>query len=163
MRNESAYTLLEILVVLGILALVFGVGLASFREFSRRQALENVVRQLKGDLRLTQELALSGKKPAAGCPVLDGYRFIVNTGSVSYQINAVCTSPLTVINPPEKSVSLSSRGISGMVVTGANPFLFKVIGEGTDITSGTSVVITLSQANTNNQALVTVTSGGEIR
>ena len=63
-RSNSAYTLIEILVGLTIVGLLFGFGFVSFRDFSRRQTLAGSAKKVQGDLRLTQESALSGKKPS---------------------------------------------------------------------------------------------------
>ena len=57
--STFGYTLIEILVGLTIIGIIFGVGFASFREFSRRQSLAGGVKTLVGDLRLAQEQAIS--------------------------------------------------------------------------------------------------------
>ena len=67
--KKSGFTLIEILVSMTIIGFLFSFGYASFRDFSRRQALAGVVKQVQGDLRLAQQKALSGEKPS-GCTTL---------------------------------------------------------------------------------------------
>jgi type IV fimbrial biogenesis protein FimT len=96
--SNGGYTLVEVLVAIMIVTLMLTIGVASYREFSTRQALQSVGRQIIGDLRLTQEEALAGKKPVGACQVLDGYRFIIS-GS-SYSVVANCDGSLAVTRRP---------------------------------------------------------------
>ena len=47
--NSKGYTLIEILVVISIMAILFTVGFAGYRDFSRRQVLLGAVNQIQGD------------------------------------------------------------------------------------------------------------------
>lgn len=156
----NGYTLIEILVSLSIVALLFGLGYVSFRDFARRQALSGVAKVLKGDLRFAQELALSGQKPddsACNSPnVLDSYGFDVSS-TTSYRIVANCSGG----SVENKSVNLGSD--ITLSSPSVNPIDFKAIGEGTNIPDGTSATLTLTQDSTGNQFSVTVGSGGEIQ
>jgi prepilin-type N-terminal cleavage/methylation domain-containing protein len=163
--NASAYTLIEILVGLTIVGLLFGVGYANFRSFSQRQVVVSAAKILQGDLRLTQELALSGQKPNdAKCnsPVntLNGYNFTILSPS-TYEIRASCSggAPGVVY----KTVTLSSGVIFVSPFASPNPILFKVLGNGTNIPEGGNVVIKMTQTGTTNQTNITVSSGGQIQ
>lgn len=59
------YTLIEILIALTIMSLVFGIGFSGFRDYSRRQTLESLARQVRGDISIAKERALAGTKPAS--------------------------------------------------------------------------------------------------
>lgn len=156
MTRNSAYTLIEILVGITIIGLVFGFGFVSFREFSRRQAVAGAVKQIKGDLRLAQAYALSGKRPT-DCQAderLDGFSFTVISGQ-NYEIKANCATSVT------KSMTLS--GELSMSFPSPNPIIFKVLGQGTNIPLGGNATITLTQTGTNNQAVITISASGEIK
>ena len=159
MTNEKkGYTFIEILVALTIVGLIFGIGYVNFRDFARRQALTGMARSVMGDLRLAQGQALSGKKPSAAVcnspNKLNGYNFRVNSAS-SYQIEAACSGG----NIVTKSVTLPAD--ISISTPSPNPILFKILGEGTNLSA--NATITLTQAGTSNTRVVTVTSGGEIK
>jgi len=155
----SAYTLIEILVTLTIIGLLFSFGYVNFRDFSRRQAVADAAKSIQGDLRIAQTDATTGQKPADGsCSLpktLDGYNFEVFPPA-EYKIEAICGVTTTVV----KDVTLPA-GIS-VTAPSPNPLQFKVLGQGTNISSG-SWVLTLTQEGTNNTTAVTVNSGGDIQ
>lgn len=153
-KSGAGYTLIEILVGITIIALLFIFGYASFRDFSRRQAINSAVRTIRGDLRLAQEQALSGNKPVGCSSILDGYNF--RAGGTSYTIEASCSGGLPIV---VKSVTLPTD--ISMTPPSPNPILFKVLGQGTNISLTATVVLT--QAGTNNTQTITITSGGEIK
>lgn len=155
MKNSPAYTLIEILVGITIIGLIFGFGYVSFREFSRRQALAGAVKEIKGDLRLTQALALSGSKPNGCSEYLKGYNFRVVDAS-SYKIEASCGTTTY----EDKTVNLS--GNVSISTPTPNPILFKVLGQGTNISQGGTAVLTLTQSGTGTTATVIISDGGEI-
>ncbi|KKR39915.1 MAG: Pilin assembly protein [Candidatus Woesebacteria bacterium GW2011_GWB1_40_101] len=83
--TKRGYTLIELLVAITILGIIFGAGYISFRDFSRRQALTAAVRTVSGDVRLTQEMALSGKKPVkVGVPLPIGVTMAAQPSSSIY-------------------------------------------------------------------------------
>ena len=157
-RRRRGYTLIEILVALTIIGLIFSFGYVSFREFSRRQALVGQVRSIQGDLRLAQGMALAGQKPDdANCnsPNLLGGYYFRRISNTSYSIEADCTAGTSVI----KSVNLPADiTISS---PSPNPILFKILGQGTNVSG--SATITITQVSTGRTSVVTVTDGGEIK
>lgn len=158
--GRQGYTLIEVLISLTIIGLLFGFGFASFRDFSRRQHLASVARTIKGELRLVQGKASAAEKPdnvkCSGTNTLSSYSFqIVN--STSYKVTANCLGGNVDIWDVPKSLP---DGISMSPTSGT--ISFKVLGQGTNIVS-VPIVITFTQAGTNNKSYVTVTAGGEIK
>lgn len=158
-KLTSAYTFIEILVALTIVGLIFGIGYVSFRDFSRRQALQGTVRSIRGDLRLAQEQAISGQKPAdifCDSPnTLSGYYFDLVSAN-NYRLVAQCSGGSVV----SKDVTIASD-IS--ISVSQDPIVFKVLGQGTDVPQATNAIITLTQSGTANTATITITSTGEIK
>ena len=154
-RYSQGYTLVEIMVSLTIIAIIFGTGYAAFREFSRRQVISSVIRELVGNLRLAQSQALAGKKPSTlACQDpnrLQGYGFRV-TSANSYRIEAACSGGDEIV----KEVTVPSE--VDIVAPAQNPIIFKVLGEGTNLSNDTSIVI--SAYDTSRSLVVTV--GGTI-
>lgn len=160
-RNSfSGYTLIEIMVVLATISLIFGLGYVNYRDYVLRQNLAGIAGDLKSDLNLARQLALSGRKPNdANCNThtLNGYEVEVIDGD-TYQIAAVCSGGDVI----EKTVDLIS-GPSGYTITvpSPNPFLFKAVAGGTDIAGSTSIRIT--QVPTSDFTDIIITEGGEVR
>ena len=129
MRNQAGYTLLEVLIVLVITTALFFGGFATYREFSRRQILNATYKELGTNLSLAREFAMSGEKPSGCTGILSGYS--VSFTGTGYTIAAVCSSTVIV-----RSLTLTS----GITISGPN-FTYKVIGQGTNLTSGSTVAI----------------------
>lgn len=147
---SRGYTLIELMVALTIAALLFLVGYSSYREFVRRQALDNTYKELKSDLKLTQQLALSGEKPSSCTGSLFGYE--VAFAQDSYTVSASCGG----------MVQVRTRLLSGgITLSGANTILYKIIGEGTTLTGDIS--ITLTQASTGRTKILEITKEGTLK
>lgn len=158
-NNFKGYTLIELLIGITIISIVFGVGLAGYREFSRRQVLSGATKRMKADLRLAQQLALTGQKPeGSSCPTLNNYAFS-KIGASRYTLAANCTNTLGVVLSPIiiKTVDLGS---DTTFTAGTFTIRFKVLGQGTDLT--TSDVITLTHASGSVSTIV-VGVGGDVR
>ena len=147
------------------MTLLFSIGFGRYRDFSRRQALTAVARQIEGDLRLTQELALSGKKPGlpGDCDTLDAYEFKANKGTGTYDIYAVCILPWAGAEDGEyykKGVTVPLGMSIEAIGSNNNKVKFYTVGGGNDAGGGYSIVIT--QDATQDTITVSVTSGGDV-
>ena len=159
MEIPKAFTLIEILVVIAIMGILFIAGSVNFNDFQKRKAVSGVADQIRGDLRLAQSDAITGQKPVTGCKTaLDSYSFLVIPPS-EYKIQINCGASL----PPVKDVSLPGGitvSITSTPVT--NPLNFKALGQGTNISSGSTWSLTVSKSGV-TPATITVTSGGQIQ
>lgn len=164
-ENLLGFTLLELLVVIMTMTLLFGLTYANFRDFQRRQYLESAERLVEGDLRLAQQLALSGRKPdttpdnICESRVLHGYRFH-RTSVDTYDIEAFCPGPGTnvyVIKSEELSALLQihAGGIPGNTVT------FKVVSGGIADSNATIVRLRFPQGGVDDKCIF-VSLDGEI-
>lgn len=160
MPKSSAYTLIEILVVISIIGLFMSVGIVQYRDYARRQSLTSAARDMVNTLRLMQEDALSGNKTGRcnSNDVLVGYK-IKFTGNNKYSIIAVCGMGDSTTVPGYKNITApadTTYSPSGM------SFMFKVLGQGTDLVSGTDFKITVTQTSTGKTQIITVSSDGKI-
>lgn len=152
------FTLIELIVVMGIMALLFTLGYANYRGFQRSQQLETAVEDFKTDLRLAQQLANSGKKPS-GCSTLAGYR-VIRAGNDSYEIAANCGGNERCSTGPEycvKEVELTGITIGSFPAPGSR-FMFLVLSQGVDRDAS----ISFSLDSTGESKTVEVTTAGEI-
>ncbi len=58
--DQRGYSLIELVIVMGIMAVLFTLGFAGYSQFNARQELVSLVNQVKTDIRSTQNRALSG-------------------------------------------------------------------------------------------------------
>ena len=162
-KHDKGFTLIELLVGITVTSIVFSIGYSGFREFSRRQALTRVIKATISDLRQIQQLALTGQKPSGvSCLKLVGYQF-VRTGSSTYELRARCDNTVNVSSPifsspPVKSVTLNDTTFTSSPST---TILFKVLGQGTDLTSANSIVFT--HVPTSTTATITIGVGGDVK
>jgi prepilin-type N-terminal cleavage/methylation domain-containing protein len=173
---SKGYTLIELLIVVVSVSLLFSLGYAGYRDYARRQQVESYARKIIADLRYTQEIAISGKKPASGCTTLNGYLFDVQEAAQRYVISPVCDG--ATYATPEKTETVPS-GLAIRATGGLGDYaLFNVLARGTNVPPGSPLTITIGQTaqltgvciwapwdvtcTYSNPVDITVTSTGEI-
>lgn len=123
--KKFGFTLIELLIVIAIIGIMTGIGVARYLEFNKNQTVKSAALNLKNDLRQTQEKAMAGEKPA-GCDVnhpLLGHK-LVFTDTHNYKIVAVCQGMADV--DVMTGLSLGTN----VTVTGTPSVMFKVLGQG---------------------------------
>ena len=92
-NTSLGFSLIELLVVVGILILVVGGGIASFISFNEKQQVVNGAKELQEYLRTAQTLIRVGQKPD-GCGTLNAYRVVSSDSGTTKEIKviAVCSS-----------------------------------------------------------------------
>jgi len=156
-KQVSGFTLIELMVVVSLIAIMFSIGLASYNTFNRNQILQQAAEETRSNLRLAQNYALVGQKPA-GCAglTLKGYNFVTTVHT--YSINAVCSDDS--ISGPIKTVDLSSKNIS--ISVNPNPpatIVFLVLARGVDTGNVQDKTITLSTPSGLNRVIEISTEG----
>lgn len=147
------FTLLELLVVASIMAILFGLGTAYYNQFNRSQVLNQAALELKNNLRLAQNMALTGEKPGSGCDsplTLDGYQITFSANL--YRIQAKCGDGLA---GTEKVFNLPSTVVFQPL---PSPILFKVLAHGTNLLTD----LTISLASFGQSKPIIVTKEGKI-
>ena len=86
---QRGFTLFELIVAISILVLVFGLAIAGFNTFNKRERLRQAGLTLKANLRFAQTKALSVDKPTSGCTAFTGMR--ISFTATSYTISHTCT------------------------------------------------------------------------
>ncbi len=92
-RQSLGFTLIELMIVTGILLLVAGGGIASLVNFNEKQRVLSAGKELQHYLRTAQTLVRVGEIPV-GCGTLNGYK-VVSSGAAfakEIKIMAVCSS-----------------------------------------------------------------------
>lgn len=161
MKTARGYTLIELIIVILIMSLLVGVGVAGYRDFSRRQDVQNAGRTLIADLRIAQGAANSGEKPA-GCNALNGVVVDV-TSATSYTLCYACNVNYTGQRCSQLGFTMkqvTTPGGTTLSVVGTQPVLFRVLGRGTNLTAVTT--INVASGTTGITRAVTINPGGRI-
>lgn len=159
----AGYTLVEVLISLSIMGIILSVGLMSYRDLSRRQNISASVRQVLGDLRFLQNDSLGGRKPTGCSGTLNSYNFRVIAGSpiTTYVLEAECSGPpLTTVRVKQASLSV---GTYFNALPTVNPIRFKTVGDGTNIVSGQTVILTIAGSGTAFTQAVNISFSGDVR
>ncbi len=154
-KSSFGFTFIELLISMSIMVLLFTVGLGSYREFTRRQQIDSIVREIKGDLRFAQQQAVVGQKPnVVECNNSDlvGYKVSPLTGRTGYQILAVCGSS-------EVFVKENEYLDSDIQISIPNVFTFNALAKGVS-NDATIVVEQVSSAQTTT---ISIDTNGEIK
>lgn len=163
-ENSGGYTFVELLIFLTISTFIFGVGYASYRDFTSRQVLDASYKNLESQLNLARELALAGQKPS-DCEgsTLNGYLV-----EFSQSLNQVTIKPqCSFANGTIKSDVATTKTIDvskGIQITTSVPnstILFKVLGQGTDLQSGET--LTLRQTGSDQEIDAVITKDGRLQ
>jgi prepilin-type N-terminal cleavage/methylation domain-containing protein len=100
---KKGFTLIEVLVVVGLLLLTTGGVVSNYNNYNDRQKVKQATLTLKDNLRLAQTSAMSGNKPTGCSGQLTGYQ-VAFTSSTLYTITALCAGG----NGPTVSISMPS-------------------------------------------------------
>ncbi len=124
MKNVHAFgfSLIEIIVVVGIMASVTGFILVSYNNFNTNQKLKQAAKTLRSDLRFVQTRAYSGLKPSGVvCTNIVGYQLSFTATTYSYQavcFPAVAVTPTTIQLPDQITFSPIPSTFTFAVLTG---------------------------------------------
>lgn len=157
-RRTSGYTLIELLIVMAIIAILVTIGYLNFQDYSRHQALISAARSIQVNIRQAEEYAAAGKKPSGCLTLLNGYQFKV-TSQTTYEIDAICTpNSFYIINQP----FTMPLGMT-IAAPNPNPVIFKSLAQGTNIGSGGTASIVITQTVSGNTKTVTIGANGDVQ
>lgn len=151
--DSRGFTLLELLVVVSILVLLFGVGIASFNTFNRRERLKQAALNFKSTLRFAQTRAISAEKPAS-C-VTNNSTFVgirIEFTSNSYTVKHVCSDG----NAGTDEATTLTKGVTFSSLPA--PFTFAALTRLTNLVSDQTIQLTNGTENYSIQA----TANGEV-
>ncbi len=112
MLKYKGFTLIEILVVMGIIVFFTGLVLVNYKTGGNKFALQRSVNKLAQDIRRAEQMAMSMKKFSCSSGELRGYgiKFDKTLTTYNYKIWAKCNSSneeTTIDGAIEKGVSIS--------------------------------------------------------
>lgn len=105
-KRRYGFTLVELMVTITIIGILVTVGVAGYSRFNQTQTLRTAANDLKNNLRLAQNKALSQQKPS-GCTCLSGYQVVIS--SSSYQMQAFCDLDPKIPCGPTETFTMPTR------------------------------------------------------
>lgn len=149
--KRLGFTLIEVMVSVAIMLVVASVGLGMAARSSSKQRLNLEVEKLKVMINQARSYALTGKKISC-VAALSGWqvRLAVN----SYQLEEKCGASNFV-----RSTTNITSGVTISTLPSPNPILFKVLGQGTNISGQTTITLSVAGASPVN---ILVSDTGEI-
>ena len=128
---RKGFTLIEIMIALSIAGIIASIGLVSYRDYLRRQAVIQTSKQLKTALRQVQQKAMAGEKTTVCDGVdnilgnfddlkLEGWFLSVNTSTKTYTTYGRCGGQQFDTSP-----AIPLTGTETVTITnGQNPIQF---------------------------------------
>ena len=162
-KVNSGFSMIELLVVLVIVGILFGLGFMNYRDYARKQTVTAAARQVESDIRLARQMAFEGYKPE-GCDNNDylyGYKFLVNADN-TYNIIAQCNEGAATINIDVKEdVALSSDNLTlDSSPLNFNSIVFRSVGQGIEIEGAnvgdSNISVTITQETTGYNAVLSI-------
>lgn len=161
MGKNNSFTLIEFIVVIGIIAIFTGTFLAYYNNFTEQSELRTEARKLVDVLELAKKKASSGDEPAACAGGFNGYKVNFNSNS-SYILQSCCGNTCSNVNTYQLSSNIT------IYSSVPNCIKFRHLSAGTDTTAtGCSayspVRVKNSQLGTTNNCFnITIDNAGII-
>lgn len=118
--NLLGFTLIELMVVITIISIITGIGVASYNKYNSRRIVEKAAEELRANIRLAQSRAINNEKDSrCGPDILDGW-YVEYLSSSSYQLFCICGGneyrPSSAINITNVSLnSFSTFGFKPLI------------------------------------------------
>ncbi len=164
-KSKDGFTLIELIVVVLIMAIVTGMTLAVFSNFTEDRKLTKEVEKLRDVLELAKKKA-TDSEIVGDCKKFSGYR--VSVGSSSYTLNILCSPvPPTLVSNLVQTFTIGQEttGTSNSLliqIPGVSDIDFKPLSEGTNITSGSETDFIFKNLIINKCIWLRISSNGVI-
>ena len=149
--SQKGFTLLELIIVFTVIAILSTVGLASFVNYSKTQALQQSYNDLLNTLNTAKSDAFSQIKPSqCNSYTLNGYSVVINTSTwKSYSLNVICSGNTFTLSTITLPTNVSFNTGSGTPPTTTTNVFFSlltsgVVGTGNIVLSGNSKTKTIT-------------------
>jgi prepilin-type N-terminal cleavage/methylation domain-containing protein len=111
MDKNKGFTLIELIVVIGIVSLFTGISIAKYNENASQLKLRNEAKKLVDVLELAKKKALTGDLLDKNCADFRGYRVIIGSGN--YSLNFNCGGTYTEVQNYNLTTNNSIIGGTG--------------------------------------------------
>lgn len=162
-HQSQGFTLIEMVVAVGIALLITGTVVSNFTSFNSTQQVKQAAATFKNNVRYAQQYALSSTKPA-GCagafPYLGGYKLEIYASN-KYKIYPYCKDSVGASNSLTGSPVIDTSLPLGVTMSPSTTFDFAVI-SGAVSSSGSSAVTFSFPGATSQVITITIDSSGNV-
>lgn len=148
MKTKNAFTLIELIVAVGIISVFSGMSLAGYLNYTEELKLKSEAGRLISTIELAKKKASSGELFDTGCTNFEGYRVEISANSFNL---------LFLCDGLQQQVQGNSFNNPVSITSAIGNLDFKPLGIGTDITIGT---ITIRNSRISKCMNITVNSVG---
>lgn len=148
----QGYTLIEVMVVVGIVSILALGGMAAYNRFNDRQQLVQAVDGFVTTFREVQKQADAGDL-AGVCDELGGYQMILTNNSSAYRVDVICS-------PSGSQTIVNNTLASGATFQSAVTITFWPLGEALSLAPPNPLEI--RSVSGEYKIVITITSGGAI-
>ena len=155
MRSKG-FTLIELIVVIGIMSILTWQGLVNYGDFIKKQVVQEEGKDFVSILRKAQSDANTGYKPSTTCGASDslvGYRVVGTVSTNTYQVSAVCSDGVETV---QNNYTLDSR-----LALSIN-FDFTFLSPYGNSNGSYTICIAHAQDSSIENSVISVTAGGGI-
>ena len=173
--QNKGFTMVEMVMVVVIMAILFTIGAANYRDYQQRQYLGSAVAMVEADLKLARQLALSGRY-FTGCDQLHGYEIRVypddpltdpdGADENKYDIGAFCDNNKRCNNNPATHCIKRQELPEGIKISGVggipgNRVTFLTVGRGIEPGSNdATLTLSFPAGGVPNRQIVILRGGG---
>lgn len=147
-KNYSGFTLIEMIVVVGIIITLGSIGVASYNNFNEGRQRLAAAEELISNLRQAQNNSQTGKKITC-TSTLEGWYINFSENKIQERCSGVNNEYKTLVNLP-----------GGITISGGQNFLFLPLSGKTDLPADLNVLLT--GADDDDQIWVQITPSGQI-
>ncbi|NCN59027.1 hypothetical protein COW99_02965 [Candidatus Roizmanbacteria bacterium CG22_combo_CG10-13_8_21_14_all_38_20] len=152
----TGFTLIELIIVIGIMSILTWQGLANYGAFIKKQVVQEQGKDFVSILRKAQSDANTGYKPSATCGASDslvGYRVNGVASTNTYTVSAICSDGVETL---QKSYEFDSR------IELSTNFDLTFLSPYGNSNNNYTICIAHAQDSSIKNAIVSVTTGGGI-
>jgi prepilin-type N-terminal cleavage/methylation domain-containing protein len=160
MRKSRGFTLIEMMVVCGIMLAAMGLGITRYNDYAQKRRLNGQAKQLTDAMKLASVRALSGDAGAA-CADFQGYQVALTTTG-TYTVKKCCEGACTSAQSTSVATYTLPNGIALTAPAANTTYLFNKLDQTVSIAPSANQTITLRNTLISRCISITIPPSGVV-
>lgn len=140
-RLRAAFTLVEVMVVCGIILISTGLGITRYNDFTQKRLLNQALRQVQDIMSIASAKATAGDS-GISCTAFQGYQVAVQTNG-THTLKKCCEATCNAVESTLVSTYYVPTGITVSAPTANTTYLFKKLSQGISANPAANLTVTL--------------------